>query len=230
MPYAMSEPIINCKGVSKSFCSTDGDISILDEIDFSVEAGELVSIVGASGSGKTTLLNVVGGLDIVDNGTIEVAGKNWRDLSPSKAAQWRNTHLGFIFQFHLLLPELTILENVALPLLLRNTARPEALEKASALLDTLQLTSHINKTPAKISGGERQRVAIGRALIGQPRCIIADEPTGNLDRKNAERVFSNMKDLIKIENTSLILVTHDEQFAAQADRRLTLEYGKLLAS
>ncbi len=225
----MNNPIITCANVNKHFKGAGGDIPILNDVNLSIEMGESISIVGASGSGKTTLLNLLGGLDTIQSGRIEVAGRNWQELSGNKAAQWRNKNLGFVFQFHLLLPELNVLENVALPLLLRNIKRSEAIAKAHKMLDTLELGTHIYKTPDKISGGERQRVAIGRALIGNPRCIIADEPTGNLDGKNAKNVFDKMLNMIKLEQTSLILVTHDEKLAAKTDRRLTLEYGKLLS-
>lgn len=223
----MNETVVECQSVTKVFKNLSGPVAILDNADLVVQQGESIAIVGASGSGKTTLLHLIGGLDTPNSGNIMVAGQSWGNIPHSKAAQWRNQNLGFVFQFHLLLPELTLLENVALPLLLRRVSRKDALSQAKHLLESMHLQAHINKTPDKISGGERQRVAIGRALIGKPKCILADEPTGNLDRKNAFEVFAKMKEQIKTNNTALVLVTHDEQIAALTDKKYTLQQGRL---
>ena len=201
--------------------------SVLTNVDFSVAAGEAVSIAGTSGVGKTTLLHLLGGLDIPDSGSVAVGGRDWSELGKTAAADWRNKHLGFVFQFHLLLPEFSALENTAMPLLIRKTPRPEALRRAAAMLERLGLAAHADKPPAKLSGGERQRTAIARALVGEPDCVLADEPTGNLDEKNAKVVFDMLIENCRKQGAALILVSHDTRLAALTDRKIILHDGML---
>ena len=221
----MSEAVVVCRRVGKTYRS-HGRQTVLDGVNLSVAAGEVVAIVGASGSGKTTLLHLLGGLDTPDEGDIEVAGKNWRRLSAAAAAEWRNQQVGFVFQLHWLLPEFSAVENAALPLLIRRWPKGKALAAADARLHAMGLAAHRDKTPDKLSGGERQRVAVARALVGRPRCLLADEPTGNLDRRNAEVVFGELLSASREAGNALIVVTHDERLAAQADRTLVLEDGR----
>ena len=221
----MSEAVVVCRRVGKTYRS-HGRQTVLDGVNLSVAAGEVVAIVGASGSGKTTLLHLLGGLDTPDEGDIEVAGKNWRRLSAAAAAEWRNQQVGFVFQLHWLLPEFSAVENAAMPLLIRRWPKDKALAAADARLHAMGLAAHRDKTPDKLSGGERQRVAVARALVGRPRCLLADEPTGNLDRRNAEVVFGELLTASREAGNALIVVTHDERLAAQADRTLVLEDGR----
>ena len=221
----MSEAVVVCRRVGKTYRS-HGRQTVLDGVNLSVAAGEVVAIVGASGSGKTTLLHLLGGLDTPDEGDIEVAGKNWRRLSAAAAAEWRNQQVGFVFQLHWLLPEFSAVENAAMPLLIRQWPKDKALAAADARLHAMGLAAHRDKTPDKLSGGERQRVAVARALVGRPRCLLADEPTGNLDRRNAEVVFGELLTASREAGNALIVVTHDERLAAQADRTLVLEDGR----
>ena len=219
--------VLACRALRK-FYTSGGKQVVLDGVDLAVGAAEIVAVVGASGSGKTTLLNLMGGLDAPDSGVVELNGVNFADLSDARTADWRNRHLAFIFQFHLLLPEFSALENVAMPLLLRRTNRDKALSVAADCLRSVNLSEHENKTPEKLSGGERQRVAVARALAGGPRCILADEPTGNLDRKNADAVFETMLAASRERQASLVLVSHDEKLAARAGRVYHLADGKLV--
>lgn len=220
----MSEtPVIACEHLVKSF---DG-CEVLAGVSFSAQAGETVAVSGASGSGKTTLLHLLGGLDGADGGTISVCGKAWSAMSARKAAVWRNLNLGFVFQFHLLLPEFSALENAAMPLLIRGVAREEALTAASERMTLLGVGDCVKKTPGQMSGGERQRTAVARALCGNPSCILADEPTGNLDRKNADKVFDLMLETAAQQNAAVIIASHDERLAARASRRAALIDGKL---
>lgn len=222
----MNKPVLGCRALSKSF--TDGVTqTVLNDIEMSVGGGEAIAILGASGSGKTTLLHLLGGLDSPDVGSVEVEGIPLSGLSDAETAKRRNEYLAFVFQFHLLLPEFSALENVAMPLLLRRHPRAEALAAAAECLRLVNLEEHGDKTPEKLSGGERQRVAVARAIISQPRCILADEPTGNLDRHNADHVFNTLLSVCRNRNMALIFVSHDERLAQRADRILFLENGKL---
>lgn len=226
----MSEkaPFLRAAELRKSHSGGEsGPQVVLDGANLAANSGEAVGILGASGSGKTTLLHLLGGLDKADSGTVEVAGREWRTMTSDQAAAWRNRRLGFVFQFHLLLPEFTALENAAMPLLLRRTARDEAFGRAEKILTDLGLARHLRKTPDKLSGGERQRTAVARALAGEPGCILADEPTGNLDRRNAEAVFEMLLDSCRERDAALVVATHDDRLAARISKRLLLEDGKL---
>ena len=224
----MSDLIVDCQGVSKSYPAGDGGTqNVLQEVTFSVAAGEAVSILGTSGIGKTTLLHLLGGLDSYDKGMIAIAGRDWTTMNKKTAANWRNQHLGFVFQFHLLLPEFSAAENAAMPLLLRKTPRQEALKKAMEMLERLDLSQHADKPPSKMSGGERQRTAIARALIGNPSCVLADEPTGNLDEKNARIVFDMLFENCRRQQAALILVSHNTHLASLTDRQMKLHDGVL---
>jgi lipoprotein-releasing system ATP-binding protein len=222
------EPVLSCHELGRSF--TDGNLSIdvLQEINLSIAHGERVAIVGASGSGKSTLLHLLGGLDYPTRGEVWVTGQNMAQLSDVGRGRLRNRTLGFVYQLHHLLPEFTALENVALPLLIAGTKTAKAREKATILLERVGLGARLNHKPGKLSGGERQRAAVARALVTDPRCVLADEPTGNLDRANAEQVFKLMLELNRDLNTALVVVTHDSHLAVQMNRVLTLVDGHLV--
>ena len=220
-------PIIACANVCKNFGDGARQQTILTGVNLTVRAGESISIVGASGSGKTTLLHLLGGLDTPDRGSIAVNNKPWDSLTPVQTARWRNQNLGFVFQFHLLLPEFSALENAAMPLLIRRRPRGQALAAAAAYLHRLGLSAHAQKTPAQLSGGERQRVAVARALVGEPACLLADEPTGNLDRRNAEAVFDLMLETAAAQGAAVVVVSHDERLTARTAHRAELNDGKL---
>ena len=221
-------PVLLAEELRKSHPGGEtGPQIVLDGVNLRVFPGEATGILGASGSGKTTLLHLLGGLDAPDSGAAAVAGKKWAELTPDAAAAWRNRHLGFVFQFHLLLPEFTALENAAMPLLLRRAPRDQALARAEGILTELGLAPHLKKTPDQLSGGERQRTAVARALAGAPRCILADEPTGNLDRRNAAGVFDLLLAACRERDAALIVATHDDRLAAALPRRLILSDGKL---
>lgn len=216
-------PAMVADELQKSFDNT----LILSEVSLTVLRGETISVSGASGSGKSTLLHLLGGLDVPDAGDVSVEGRKWWEMSPKEGAEWRNRKLGFIFQFHLLLPEFTALENAAMPLLIRRIRREEAMTLAMESLRLLGLERHSSKTPSQMSGGERQRVAVARAMSGRPSCILADEPTGNLDRKNADTVFGMMLEAASENKTAVIVASHDERLAARTARQTTLIDGKL---
>lgn len=216
-------PALECEGVEKSF----GGVAVLAGASLRVEAGDTLAISGASGSGKTTLLHILGGLDVPDAGRAGAGGRDWAGMDLAAAAAWRNRMLGFVFQFHLLLPEFSALENAAMPLIIRRRPREEALEAARESLARLGMAAHESKTPDKLSGGERQRVAVARAMTGRPACILADEPTGSLDRKNAEAVFDMMLEAAAAQRAALVVVSHDEKLAARARRRAVLLDGAL---
>jgi lipoprotein-releasing system ATP-binding protein len=219
--------VLECRNVKKSYRQGELAVEVLREINLSIAAGERVAIVGASGSGKSTLLNILGGLDIPDSGEVIVAGKNLAQLSPDQRGLLRNQHLGFVYQFHHLLPEFTALENVAMPLLIGKKPIAEAKKMAMALLEKVGLAARTEHKPSELSGGERQRVAIARALATNPLCVLMDEPTGNLDIESAESIQALMLELNRNIGTSFVVVTHDPRLAARMDRILRLSKGNI---
>lgn len=225
----MSSAVLSAKGLCKHFSEGGAVLDILQGVELDVHAGESVAIIGASGAGKTTLLNLLGGLDAPSSGSVALRGHVLADASEKQRDALRNRHLGFVYQLHHLLAEFSALENVAMPLLIRGVARAEAMQRASAMLAKVNLSHREMHKPAQLSGGERQRVAIARALVGEPACVLMDEPTGNLDPHNAASVWQLMSDLMQSMQTAFVVVTHDESLAARMDRQLRLQDGVLRA-
>lgn len=219
--------IIECQNLGYHYADGQNKTHVLNALNFNVKAGESIAILGQSGCGKSTLLNLLGGMSQPSTGKIFINGLTLSDLNEEKITQIRAKHLGFIYQFHHLLKDFSALDNVAMPLLIRGDDTPTANTKATALLSTIGLKHRLNHRPSELSGGERQRVAIARALITHPSCVLADEPTGNLDAKNASEVLSLMIELNKTQNSALVVVTHDERIAAKMQRIVTLENGRL---
>lgn len=219
--------ILECEDLSKSFLQGQTQLQVLDGVNLQLEQGQSLAIVGASGSGKSTLLHCLGGLDEPTAGQVKLSGEILHQLSEVKRGKLRNDKLGFVYQFHHLLPEFTALENVAMPLLIGGVERDIASEKAKELLAQVGLEQRVQHRPAELSGGERQRAAIARAMVNQPACIMADEPTGNLDRQTAGAVFELFLEMNKNSKTSLIVVTHDMEIAKKMDTVVTLIDGKL---
>ena len=223
------EAVIQCQNVGKTYDDGSLKVEVLRNIDFQVAAGEGIGIIGASGSGKSTLLHILGGLDKPTSGEVKIQGQGLNSLSQVAIGRLRNRHLGFVYQFHHLLPEFSALENVMMPLLVARKSRAEAQAAAAEILEKVGLGSRKTHRPGELSGGERQRAAIARALVTKPDCLLADEPTGNLDRKNATHALEMMLELKHELGTALIVVTHDEQLAKRFDRVLTMDDGNLRA-
>lgn len=225
----MSDAIaLHCRDVSKTYDDGASRVSVLNGIDFDLVAGEKIAIIGASGSGKSTLLNLLGGLDLVSDGVVELAGRDMAKMSEAQRARWRNAHLGFVYQFHHLLPEFSALENVAMPQLIQGTKRSLAESAAAEMLASVGLQERLKHRPGQLSGGERQRVAIARSLINQPRCVLMDEPTGNLDPQSSEQVLA-LIDSLRERDTAFVIVTHDNAIATRMQRVLRLENGGLVS-
>lgn len=216
--------MIKVSGITKSY----GNLKVLKGVDVEIQKGEVVSIVGASGAGKSTLLQIIGTLDYADSGSLDIAGKNLRKMNTNQLAAFRNEHIGFIFQFHNLLPEFTALENVCIPAFIAKKSKQEAEQRAVELLDFLGLKERIHHKPNQLSGGEQQRVAVARALVNKPDVVLADEPSGNLDSHNARELHNLFFSLREKFNQTFVIVTHNEDLAKMADRTLVMKDGKIV--
>ena len=219
----MNKEIISIESIDKSFGEGDEILQVFKNFSLSLHQGESIGLVGASGSGKSTLLHIICGLDRPDSGSVKIQGIDITELNYDERSELRNTEIGFVYQFHHLLPELTALENIALPALLAGTNQAEAIKNASLLLEQVNLSGKEDNTPNELSGGERQRVAIARAMSNNPSCLIMDEPTGNLDTKNVENFMTLLMDMVSIRNVSLLIATHDTKVSSRLDRLLSLE-------